>query len=72
MNVNINRDGVERVAATLLRHLAPKDPLEAGEIVRVRLGCYGLEDELVAEVVEKYFASFASAPTGGSALGKVA
>ncbi len=55
MNVNISRAGVERVAATVLRHVRPETREEAAHIVRVRLGCYGVEESMIENVVESYF-----------------
>jgi hypothetical protein len=55
MNVNISRAGVERVAATVLRHVRPETRAEAVHIVRVRLGCYGIDEPMIADVVDAYF-----------------
>ncbi|HKJ74985.1 MAG TPA: hypothetical protein VKA19_12795 [Alphaproteobacteria bacterium] len=55
MNVNINRAGVERVAATVLRHVRPETRAEAAYIIRVRLGCYGIDEPMVAAVIDSYF-----------------
>jgi hypothetical protein len=55
MNVNISRAGVERVAATVLRHVRPETRSEAAHIIRVRLGCYGIDDSMIASVVDSYF-----------------
>ena len=55
MNVNISRAGVERVAATVLRHVKPETRTEAVHIVRVRLGCYGIDEAMIANVVDTYF-----------------
>ena len=55
MNVNISRAGVERVAATVLRHVRPETRAEAAHIVRVRLGCYGIDESMIADVVDAHF-----------------
>ena len=55
MNVNISRAGVERVAATVLRHVRPETRAEAAHIVRVRLGCYGIDESMIANIVDSYF-----------------
>jgi hypothetical protein len=57
MNVNISRAGVERVAATVLRHVRPDTRAEAAYIIRVRLGCYGIDETMIATVIDAYFES---------------
>ena len=63
MNVNISRAGVERVAATVLRHVRPDTRAEATYIIRVRLGCYGIDDDMIATVIDAYFDSQSEADT---------
>lgn len=68
MNVNISRAGVERVAATVLRHVRPETRSEAAHIIRVRLGCYGIDESMIASIIDSYFEPQDEAPT----LGRVA
>ena len=55
MTENISRAGVERVAATVLRHVRPDTRMDAAQIIRVRLGCYGIDETTIAQVVDSYF-----------------
>jgi hypothetical protein len=55
MTENISRAGVERVAATVLRHVRPETKPEAVRIIRIRLGCYGIDEATIAQVVESHF-----------------
>ena len=57
MTENISRAGVERVAATVLRHVRPENRTDAARIIRIRLGCYGIDEATIAQVVEAYFGS---------------
>lgn len=55
MTENISRAGVERVAATVLRHIRPDTRADAAQIIRIRLGCYGIDETMIAQVVDSYF-----------------